>query len=70
MHLTILLGADQDTEPGKMPNLQLLRDMGDYNQQQIDAGFMQSCEGLQPTPKGAGVHIAHGRSRSATVPFP
>src|SRR5450830_1314622 len=40
MRFMILLKADQDTEAGKMPSEQLLRDMGNFNQQLVDAGIM------------------------------
>jgi len=70
MRFMILLKADQDTEAGKMPSEQLLRDMGNFNQQLVDAGIMLAGEGLHPTAKGARVHFDHGKVDVSDGPFP
>jgi hypothetical protein len=70
MRFMILLKADQDTEAGKMPSEQLLRDMGNFNQQLVDAGIMLAGEGLHPTARGARVHFDHGQVSVSEGPFP
>jgi hypothetical protein len=70
MRFMILLKADQDTEAGKMPSEQLLRDMGNFNQQLVDAGIMLAGEGLHPTVKGVRVHFDHGKVEVTDGPFP
>lgn len=69
MRFMILINADQDTEAGKMPSEQLLRDMGNFNQQLVDAGIMLAGEGLHPTAKGAKVHFEHGKVEVTEGPF-
>lgn len=70
MRFMILLKADQDSEAGKMPDEQMLRDMMSFNQQLVDAGVMQGGDGLQPTSKGAKVHFADGKVTVSQGPFP
>lgn len=70
MRFMILLKADQDTEAGKLPDEQLLRDMMNFNQELVDAGIMQGGDGLQPTSKGARVHFADGQVTVTQGPFP
>jgi len=70
MRFMILLKADQDTEAGKMPSEQLLRDMGDFNQQLVDAGIMLAGEGLHPTAKGATVVFDNGKVEVREGPIP
>ncbi|MFL6706737.1 MAG: YciI family protein [Massilia sp.] len=70
MRFMILIQADQDSEAGKMPGEQMLRDMGNFNQQLVDAGIMLAGEGLHPTAKGARVHFDHGKVSVTEGPFP
>ena len=70
MRFMILLKADQDTEAGKMPDEQLLRDMTSFNQELVDAGVMLGGDGLHPTAKGAKVHFADGKVEVTEGPFP
>lgn len=70
MRFMILLKADQDSEAGKMPDEQLLRDMGNFNQQLVDAGVMLGGDGLHPTAKGAKVKFADGQVSVTDGPFP
>ena len=70
MRFMILLKADQDTEAGKMPDEQLLRDMTSFNQELVDAGVMLGGDGLHPTAKGAKVRFADGKVEVTDGPFP
>lgn len=70
MRFMILLKADQDTEAGKMPDEQMLSDMGSFNQELVDAGVMLGGDGLHPTAKGAKVKFADGQVTVADGPFP
>ena len=70
MRFMILLKADQDSEAGKMPDEQLLRDMGNFNQQLVDAGVMLGGDGLHPTARGAKVKFADGQVSVTDGPFP
>jgi hypothetical protein len=70
MRFMILLKADQDSEAGKMPDEQLLRDMTSFNQELVDAGVMLGGDGLHPTSKGAKVIFADGKVSVTEGPFP
>lgn len=70
MRFMILLKADQDSEAGTMPDQSLLRAMGNFNQQLVDAGVMLGGEGLHPTARGAKVHFADGQVTVSEGPFP
>jgi hypothetical protein len=52
MKVIVIVKATKDSEAGKMPSEQLLRDMGNYNEELIKAGIMLAGEGLHPSSKG------------------
>lgn len=52
MRVMVLVKATKDSEAGVMPSTELLAAMGRYNEQLIQAGIMQSGEGLHPSSKG------------------
>ena len=63
MRVMVLIKADKDTEAGVMPSEQLLAEMGKFNEELVNAGVMQSGEGLHPSSKGVRVQFS-GRERS------
>jgi hypothetical protein len=64
-----MIKADNDSEAGVMPSEQLLTDMGNYNQELVDAGVMLAGEGLHPSSKGVRVRFS-GEKRSVIAgPF-
>jgi len=65
MRVMVMIKADQDSEAGVMPSEQLLTEMGNYNQELVDAGVMLAGEGLHPSSKGARVHFS-GEKRTVT----
>jgi hypothetical protein len=69
MRFAILLKADKDTEAGVMPSEQLLRDMGNFNDELIKAGVMLAGEGLQPSSRGARVRFDGGQVSVEEGPF-
>ena len=69
MRVMVIIKADQDSEAGVMPSEQLLTEMGNYNQELVDAGVMLAGEGLHPSSKGARVRFS-GEKRSVIAgPF-
>ncbi len=52
MKVMVIVKASKDSEAGKMPSEQLLRDMGNYNEELIKAGIMLAGEGLHPSSRG------------------
>ena len=49
MRFMVIVKASKDSEAGKMPGEQLLREMGQYNEELAKAGVMVAGEGLQPS---------------------
>ena len=55
MRVMVLVKATKDSEAGVMPSVQLLEEMGKFNEELIKAGMMLAGEGLHPSSKGARV---------------
>ena len=69
MRVMVLVKASQESEAGQMPSEQLLRDMGNYNEQLVKAGIMLAGEGLHPTSKGKRVKFTGTTPRVTDGPF-
>ena len=70
MRVMVIIKATKDSEAGAMPDEQLLREMGNYNEQLVKAGVMLAGEGLHPSSRGKRVRFA-GKDRSVIDgPFP
>jgi len=63
MKVMVMVKATKDSEAGVMPSEQLLREMGNYNEELVNAGIMQAGEGLHPSSKGVKVRFS-GKDRS------
>lgn len=63
MRVMVLIKANKDTEAGVMPNEELLREMGNFNEELVKAGVMLAGEGLHPTSKAVRVKFS-GRDRT------
>ena len=70
MRFMILLKADKHSEAGEMPDEQLLKDMGNFNDELIKAGVMVGGDGLHPSSRGARVQFSKdGGVRVIDGPF-
>src|SRR5215475_4021979 len=69
MRVMVIVKADKDTEAGVMPSEQLLREMGNYNEQLVKAGIMLAGEGLHPTSKGARIAFSGNKRTVIDGPF-
>jgi hypothetical protein len=65
MKVMVIVKATQDSEAGMMPSEQLLTEMGQFNEELVNAGIMLTGEGLQPSSKGVRVRFS-GKNRSVT----
>ena len=65
MRVMVLVKANKDSEAGKLPTEQQLREMGNFNAELVKAGVMLAADGLKPSSKGKRVHF-DGASRSVT----
>jgi hypothetical protein len=64
-----MIRANKDTEAGVMPSEQLLTEMGQYNEELVNAGVMLAGEGLHPSSKGARVKSSKGKITVTDGPF-
>lgn len=63
MKVMVIVKASKCSEAGEMPSEELLRDMGNFNEELAKAGIMLAGEGLHPSSKGYRVRFS-GKDRS------
>jgi hypothetical protein len=63
MRVMVIVKASPESEAGEVPTEQMLRDMGNYNEELVKAGIMQAGEGLHPTSRGKRVRFS-GKERT------
>jgi hypothetical protein len=69
MKVMVIVKANKDTEAGVMPSEQLLKEMGNYNEELVKAGIMLAGEGLHPTSKGVRIKFSGSRRTVIDGPF-
>jgi hypothetical protein len=69
MRFMVIIKATKDTEAGVMPDQQLLTDMGNFNEELVKAGIMQSGEGLHPSSKGKRIKFSGNKRTVVDGPF-
>lgn len=69
MKVIVMVKASKSSEAGVMPSEQLLREMGEYNEQLIQAGIMLSGEGLHPSSKGVRIRFDGKKREVIDGPF-
>jgi hypothetical protein len=65
MKVMVFVKATQDSEAGIMPSIELMTEMGQFNEELARAGVLLAAEGFHPSSKGVRVHFS-GRDRTAT----
>ncbi|HLK18090.1 MAG TPA: YciI family protein [Bryobacteraceae bacterium] len=60
MRFMLIVKANADTEAGVMPPMELIEEMGKFNEELVKAGVLLAGEGLQASSKGARVKFAPG----------
>jgi hypothetical protein len=69
MKFMVMVKATKDSEAGVMPSEQLLAEMGNFNEELVNAGVMLAGEGLHPSSKGARVTFAGNKRIVTDGPF-
>jgi len=69
MRFMIIVKASADSEAGIMPSKELLTAMGNYNEELAKAGILVTCDGLQPSSKGARVRFSGEQRTVIDGPF-
>lgn len=65
MKVVVFVKATPGSEAGQLPTQQLMEEMGQFNVALLDAGIMQSGEGLKPSSQGVRVRFS-GADRIVT----
>jgi hypothetical protein len=65
MRVIVLVKATPDSEAGVMPTEEQLTEMGQFNEELVNAGVMLAGEGLHPSSKGVRV-ACKGKARTVT----
>ncbi len=63
MKVIVFVKASHESESGKLPDAELFREMGKFNEQLVKAGVMLAGEGLTPSSKGKRVQFT-GKQRA------
>ncbi len=63
MKVIVLVKATEESEAGVMPTEEMLREMGQFNEELVNAGVMLAGEGLHPSSKGVRVQFS-GKDRT------
>ena len=69
MRVMVIVKATKNSEAGIMPSEQLLKQMGDYNEELVKAGIMLAGDGLHPSRKGKRIKISGGKRTVVDGPF-
>ena len=69
MRVMVLIKADADSEAGVMPSEKRLTDMGNYNEELVNAGIMLAGDGLKPSSEGVRVRFSGDKRTVIDGPF-
>jgi hypothetical protein len=69
MRVMVIVKATADSEAGIMPSEQMLREMGQFNEQLVKAGIMLAGDGLKPSSKGKRVRFSGANRTVIDGPF-
>ena len=69
MRVLVLVKANEESESGALPKAEDLREMGEFNEQLVQAGVMLAGEGLHPTSRGRRVRFDGERPAVVDGPF-
>ncbi|MCA9130805.1 MAG: nuclear transport factor 2 family protein [Planctomycetales bacterium] len=69
MKVIVFVKATPSSEAGVMPRTELLAEMGQYNEQLVQAGIMKTGEGLKPSKEGVRVRFSGPNRTVIDGPF-
>ena len=69
MRVMVIVKATKNSEAGVMPSEQLLKDMGNFNEELVKAGIMLAGEGLHPSSKGKRISFSGSKRTVVDGPF-
>jgi hypothetical protein len=69
MRFMVIVPASKESEAGKLPDSEHLKQMMHFNEDLVKAGVMLAGEGLHPTSKGARLKFGSGKAAVIDGPF-
>lgn len=69
MRVMVLVKASKESEAGQMPSEELLREMGNFNEELVKAGVMLAGDGLHPTSKAKRIRFSGDKRTVIDGPF-
>ena len=57
MRFMVIVKANEDSEAGVMPSVELLTEMGKFNEELVKAGVLLAGEGLHPSSRGVRIRF-------------
>jgi hypothetical protein len=69
MRAMVIVKASRESEAGQMPSQQLLAEMGQFNEELVNAGVMLAGEGLHPSSRGKRVKFSGAQRTVIDGPF-
>jgi hypothetical protein len=69
MKVMVIVKATDNSEAGVMPSEQLLREMGQFNEELLKAGVLLAGEGLHPSSRGKRVRFSGAKRLVIDGPF-
>jgi len=69
MRVMVIVKATASSEAGEMPTEELMREMGEYNEELVSAGIMRAGDGLKPSSQGVRVRFTGSERLVTDGPF-
>ena len=69
MRVMVMVKATKDSEAGVLPSQELIKAMGNYNEELVKAGIMLLGEGLKPSSQGKRVRFSANKRTVIDGPF-
>lgn len=69
MRVMVMVKATKDSEAGVLPSQELIKAMGNYNEELVKAGIMLLGEGLKPSSQGKRVRFSANQRTVIDGPF-
>lgn len=69
MRFMVIMKANEQTEAGVMPSEALLTEMGNFNEELVNAGIMRDGDGLRPSSVGVRIQFDGNETSVVDGPF-
>jgi hypothetical protein len=69
MRVMVIVKASKNSEAGGLPDTQMLKEMGAFNDQLIKAGIMLAGDGLKPSSAGKRIRFSGAKRSVIDGPF-